>query len=626
MNYLESYLNAVEERDPGVSLGLQNSVIEFQQKYLDKFEYVSHRVGMLLGHVQSGKTGQMLGIISAAADLDFKFFVILTTDNIRLQKQTVTRAKLSLNGIVICDENDDVLFKKNSFIKPVLVILKKNRSILTSWQRNFAMSELATMEPLLILDDEGDAASLNTQVNQDDVSVINSLIRDIRHQAPSSLYLQVTATPYANLLQTEESEMKPDFVHLINPGKGYLGGEFFYNEDNNVVELISELEKDELLKTKEIPLGLRRAILNFIFLCTEYFLEGNKTCNFLIHPSVKIADHEMTEIKVKRFIEEILDDYRNNSSSLTYFAKDVFSTLNLKRSFEEYWKNLSTIIVQIKIQLINSNNATEDYIEGYNIVIGGNSLGRGVTFPNLQITYYCRTSKTPQADTVWQHSRLFGYDREKALCKLYLPPSLFHLFKELTETNDAIFRTLQMQGVDGISILSPEGARPTRRNVLDNDALAFVVGGVNYFLATPGDEHTEEIDEIIKISDSDNDIATVEAIEILEMVTDEEDTHTLKSYINCMRILLSLGHTKCMLHVRVNRDITRGTGTILSPNDRLLSTKYPESLVLFMYRLNGKEEHKWKGKPLWVPNIRFPENLCFYTINEENYKDEIENS
>lgn len=54
---------------------------------------MSHEVGLLFGNVQSGKTGQMFGVISKAADLGFSVFLLLTTDNIVLQQQTIDRVK-----------------------------------------------------------------------------------------------------------------------------------------------------------------------------------------------------------------------------------------------------------------------------------------------------------------------------------------------------------------------------------------------------------------------------------------------------------------------------------------------------------------------------------------------------
>ena len=69
----------------------------------------------------------------------------------------------------------------------------------------------------------------------------------------------------------------------------------------------------------------------------------------------------------------------------------------------------------ISILTLNSKVSFEDnvqYEEGVNIIVGGNSLGRGVAFPCLQTIYYCRVTKNPQADTMWQHARMFGYDRD----------------------------------------------------------------------------------------------------------------------------------------------------------------------------------------------------------------------
>ena len=48
----------------------------------------------------------MFGVICKAADLGFPVFVILTTDNIVLQQQTLERVKSDLKGFCICGEND----------------------------------------------------------------------------------------------------------------------------------------------------------------------------------------------------------------------------------------------------------------------------------------------------------------------------------------------------------------------------------------------------------------------------------------------------------------------------------------------------------------------------------------
>ncbi len=107
------------------------------------------------------------------------------------------------------------------------------------------------------------------------------------------------------------------------------------------------------------------------------------------------------------------------------------------------------------------------YDSGLNVLVGGNSLGRGVTFPGLHTVYYCRSSKTPQADTCWQHARIFGYDRDAGLCRIFTPEPLAKLFRELNEANNALFSILREKGPDAVHILTPAGTRPTRKNVLN---------------------------------------------------------------------------------------------------------------------------------------------------------------
>lgn len=49
----------------------------------------------------------------------------------------------------------------------------------------------------------------------------------------------------------------------------------------------------------------------------------------------------------------------------------------------------------------------------YNIFVGGNILDRGITIPNMIAFYYGRNPVTMQADTVLQHSRMYG-NRDRA--------------------------------------------------------------------------------------------------------------------------------------------------------------------------------------------------------------------
>ena len=97
MQYLKSYLNRITERgNAGLAESISATAEEVGGKYLKNFSFTSHEIGLLFGNVQSGKTGQMFGIICKATDLGFPVFVLLTTDNVVLQQPR----KIGFGGIL----------------------------------------------------------------------------------------------------------------------------------------------------------------------------------------------------------------------------------------------------------------------------------------------------------------------------------------------------------------------------------------------------------------------------------------------------------------------------------------------------------------------------------------------
>lgn len=67
----------------------------------------------------------MFGIITKATDMGFPAFVLLTTDNVVLQQQTLERVQNDLSGYCICGENDSGLFIQNALMKPAIIVLKR---------------------------------------------------------------------------------------------------------------------------------------------------------------------------------------------------------------------------------------------------------------------------------------------------------------------------------------------------------------------------------------------------------------------------------------------------------------------------------------------------------------------
>jgi hypothetical protein len=132
------------------------------------------------------------------------------------------------------------------------------------------------------------------------------------------------------------------------------------------------------------------------------------------------------------------------------------------------------------IKEINSTSdaaITLDHV--YSIFVGGNKLGRGVTIPNLITSYYGRNPKKPNADTVLQHARMYGY-REKhiGVTRLFLRDKLADHFRLIHQMETALRNLVDKypEGkFEGIYISSPLQA--TRANVLDPNSIGVYVAG-----------------------------------------------------------------------------------------------------------------------------------------------------
>ena len=136
MTYIDTYIKTLCN-----NIELQKSVLSSSEIIVnaitEKFKFCKQLNGLLVGDVQSGKTGQMLGIISRMADQGYRFFVLLTTDNIDLQRQTYKRIKEALPTFNVLSERDEVLFRPENLSQPYIIVLKKNGSVLRKRRKLF---------------------------------------------------------------------------------------------------------------------------------------------------------------------------------------------------------------------------------------------------------------------------------------------------------------------------------------------------------------------------------------------------------------------------------------------------------------------------------------------------------
>lgn len=207
------------------------------------------RRGMVVGHVQSGKTGNYIGLINKAIDAGYRLVIVLAGRHNSLRSQTQQRidegvlgydtqverpgesaqhamgvGTVSLPGrdiltLTSSHENGDftqaVARRRVARLgaTPIVLVVKKVQSILKSvyrWcrtQGQVGPRDLVRGIPVLIIDDEADDASINTravprggeQVAEDDPTAINASIRKLLGLFEQRAFVSYTATPYANI-------------------------------------------------------------------------------------------------------------------------------------------------------------------------------------------------------------------------------------------------------------------------------------------------------------------------------------------------------------------------------------------------------------------------------------------
>lgn len=153
---------------------------------------------------------------------------------------------------------------------------------------------------------------------------------------------------------------------------------------------------------------------------------------------------------------------------------------------------------------------------------------------------------------------------------------------------------------------------------MDNDHVAAISGGTNYYPYYPDNNTIEEITELLKPFDEGEPYYQVSLRvmkEVLSHVIPSPD-FKLASFNSILDAMLA--ETPAMqgiLIVRRGRDVAQGTGALLSPNDWQLGGSFPRKVVLTMYKVTGNKG--WGGKQLWVPNIKLPDGAIYYDVIEE---------
>ena len=442
------------------------------------------RRGLVIGDVQSGKTSTYIGLICKAADAGFKVFILLTGTIESLRKQTQERVEEGFIGIDMSDpatggrrvgvgmDNQDIFAtaltsRNNDFtgnsdkiavalrnFNAVVFVIKKQKDVLnklTKWLQNLNADKLTGKidQPMLMIDDEADNASINTSKDKEDPTTINRLIRNLANLFTRSNYIGFTATPFANVFidpeTTEEMENQDlfpeDFIVSLPTPSNYIGPEKIFAENgeyHSQLIYITDAGVEEsdgysfYFKHKkewqgDLPDSLTDAIYSFYIVNAIRDLRGDTKTHrsMLINMSrfVKVQKHirsEVEDIHTKAYREikfNLSHDFEESMKSPV--LKRIYSLWETHFSDTEFeWDDivdsLYNAVEPIMIKVVNSAKGTDKLVYPANesirvIAIGGLALSRGLTLEGLIISYFYRNTCT--YDVLMQMGRWFGYRR-----------------------------------------------------------------------------------------------------------------------------------------------------------------------------------------------------------------------
>lgn len=494
------------------------------------------RMGMVFGYVQSGKTAHYIGMINKGYDAGYRIVIVLSGIHNSLRSQTQSRIDEEVLGyetslenigdmtrkrnvigvgidphyqvetvvqsITTRDEKGDVNKKTEgvSMMPPFLIVTKKNASVLKKiiqfFQKNHCAEvingkkKIPAKFPALIIDDEADQASINTNLSYDEQgnvleeynpTTINGLIRELLGLFECRSYIGYTATPFANIFipphiddEKYGKDLFPrDFIYRSPRPDQYIGAREFFGlgiaEDTPAMPLYRPIVEGASYLGKgtkttdlvgELPNELKRAVKYFLLSTALRNCRGqrNKPNTMLIHIIRYVSQQNKVKQKVQKYLKEEIeypirygDLFIESELKETWEEDYIPTTSQMRAQFSRYmsgcedisweciWSEIKRLITHKEISVYSVNGKSQDVLlyknhEGrpFNvIVIGGDKLSRGLTLEGLTVSYFTRSSNT--YDTLMQMGRWFGF-RPGYLdaCRLFTTPSLHASFTHIS--------------------------------------------------------------------------------------------------------------------------------------------------------------------------------------------------
>ena len=465
------YKLEMQKNDPSFPV---NDLDDFTDKILDKCVNPKEtksfdRRGMVVGHVQSGKTSNYVGLINKATDAGYKVIIVIAGTISSLRRQTQERIDsgyIGRNSSAFIRENEnkiigvgkykvntDIYSLTSSYYKsgdegdfsqsvanrlnipigknPVVFVIKKNKSILENLIDWFSKDVNAKIVdgspklfdvPVLVIDDEADAASVNASKNIEEIKTINKLIRTLLNLFNQNTFIGYTATPYANLFISQEhkeelttivknkeykigEDLFPrDFIINIKAPTNYIGAAKIFGFENPNGETkeplyifraiddydppffktINKNNKEDL--PDYLPKSLEKAIKSFILTCAIRRLRGheNKHNSMLVHVALLVKWIDRVAYLVNEKTKEYANAIRSEDAEILQELKDLYETdfvpttdnvlenldykdIRIKQhSWEEVQGELKKAVSKIDVRSVHGTRSTTN-LEYHNI-------------------------------------------------------------------------------------------------------------------------------------------------------------------------------------------------------------------------------------------------------------------
>lgn len=586
--------------------------------------------------------------------------------------------------------------RKAELKRKIIIVAKKQTNNLSRIQKFFDEDHPTLKDRrVLLVDDEADMASIRFSKKKgentfDQGSIANQMDL-LRGTIERISFLQVTATPYALYLQpdnydkaSEAKEVfypkKPTFTELLPIHDAYVGGDAYFGghgPDDPRHYLYVEVDKKEhdalrsndgrtiredRLWTSENIKTLRRSLMTFLLSVAvrrwqQRILEqAPQKYAMIMHNDTQREAHNWqseTADKIQKAFEAAVQS--NDPRLRVIFDEayaDIESSVDADRghmpSADDLFDQICEMIDdgEFNIQLVNSDVQLGPLLDPEtaelrlrtkaNLFIGGSILDRGITVPNLLAFYYGRNPKKMQADTVLQHSRMYGArpKADLAVTRFYTSHDVYSRLVQIHSLETALREAFEDgshdQGVVFIQNDAKNGIIPCAPNKI---SLSNVVAVKANQILTPTGFDTvsnTSLKKLIKAAESlipeecidsqtfsEIDIDTASSIiEIISksIVDNNEPGFDWEAMSGLLQYYANKSNGKVFVLMETGRQLDRGASgdrsglSILGTAELRNLVKEPtrQAPAIIILKQEGGSELGWKAGPFLWPMLASP--------------------